>query len=132
MNTNQRSETSQNSITATPTPQGSKVATGVWSGPNILLDVNESGARVEFVCAHGTLSEPLILKDGRFTVPGTFVRERGGPTREGQSERGIPVTYRGELDGERLTLRFSLADDGSDVETFSLTPGTHGRLMKCK
>lgn len=96
------------------------------------MEVTESGARVEFVCAHGTMAEPLILKDGRFTVPGTFVRERGGPTREGQSEKGLPVTYRGEFDGERITLTFSLASDSSDAETFSLTRGTHGRLIKCK
>lgn len=96
------------------------------------MEVTESGARVEFVCAHGTMAEPLILKDGRFTVPGTFVRERGGSTREGQSEKGLPVTYRGEFDGERITLTFSLASDSSDAETFSLTRGTHGRLIKCK
>ena len=134
MNNNQRSEPPKNAVSATPTPQtsNSRVATGTWSGPNISMEVTESGARVEFVCAHGTMGEPLILKDGRFTVPGTFVRERGGPTREGESEKGTPVQYRGEFDGERLTLTFSVAGDGSDAETFSLTRGTHGRLIKCK
>ena len=133
MNNNQRSEPPKNASTATtPQTSNSRVATGTWSGPNISLEVTESGARVEFVCAHGTMDEPLILKDGRFTVPGTFVRERGGPTREGESEKGTPVKYRGEFDGERLTLTFSVAGDGSDAETFSLTRGTQGRLIKCK
>lgn len=134
MNNNQRSEPPKNAVSATPTPQtsNSRVATGTWSGPNISMEVTESGARVEFVCAHGTIGEPLILKDGRFTVAGTFVRERGGPTREGDSEKGTPVKYRGEFDGERITLTFYLAGDDSGTETFSLTRGTHGRLIKCK
>jgi hypothetical protein len=96
------------------------------------MEVTASGARLEFVCAHGTMAEPLTLKDGRFIVRGTYVRERGGPTREGESEKGMPVSYRGEFDGERITLTFSLAGDRSDAETFSLTRGTHGRLIKCK
>ena len=65
MNNNQRSEPPKNAVTATPTPQtsNSRVAMGTWSGPNISMEVTESGARLEFVCAHGTMAEPLILKD---------------------------------------------------------------------
>ena len=134
MNDNPQKKPSPAASTPTPTPKTvhQRVAPGVWGGSNILLEVTEAGARVEFACAHGTLSKPLMLQDGRFDVEGTFVRERGGPVREGEAEKGIPARYRGEVSGEEMTFVLSLTDDGSDAETFKLAKGTHPRLFKCK
>ena len=132
MNDHQNARLTQGAAADAPRTAGDerRVAAGAWGGPHILLDVTETGARVEFDCAHGTLAEPLILKDGRFDVAGTFVRERGGPIREGQQEKGVPARYKGELDGKRMTLTLSFAD--TDEETFTLTHGQAPRLVKCK
>ena len=134
MNDNQHKSSSPAASSPTPSPEtvDQRIAPGVWGGSNILLEVTEAGARVEFACAHGTLSKPLMLKDGRFDVEGTFVRERGGPVREGEGEKGITARYRGEVSGEEMTFVLSLTDDGSDAETFKLTKGAHPRLFKCK
>lgn len=135
MNTTQHPSPPKSEASPTPTPETggkTRVTVGVWGGSNILLDVSEVGARIEFACAHGTLTEPLVLQDGRFDVKGTFVRERGGPIREGAEEKGVPARYRGEVEGERMTLTFSLTADGSDGETFTLTKGVQPRLFKCK
>ena len=131
---NNQNVPSQKTSNSSPTParDGQRLASGAWGGPHVLLEVTETGGRVEFDCAHGTLKEPLMLKDGRFEVDGTFVRERGGPIREGQDEKGIPVRYRGEFDGHYLSLTFSLAGDGTDAETFTLKQGERARLVKCK
>ena len=131
---NNQNAPSQKTSNSSPTParDGQRLASGAWGGQHVLLEVTETGGRVEFDCAHGTLKEPLMLKDGRFEVDGTFVRERGGPIREGQDEKGIPVRYHGEFDGTRLSLTFSLAGDGSDAETFTLKHGERARLVKCK
>ena len=131
---NNQNSPSQKTTNSSPTPAAAsqRLASGGWGGPHALLEVTDTGGRVEFDCAHGTLKGPLTLKDGRFEVDGTFVRERGGPIREGQAEKGIPVRYRGEFDGNQLTLTFSLAADGSDAEKFILKHGERARLVKCK
>ena len=82
------------------------VPEGKWGGHHVRLDVSESGAKFEFDCAHGRLSGPLKLQDGRFTATGTFVRERGRVTLE-DSERGQPVYFKGVVEGSRMTLTFS-------------------------
>ena len=58
----------------------------MWGGTGIQLTVNDATATVEFDCAHGTIDQPLLIdQDGRFDIPGTFVREHGGPIQEGEA-----------------------------------------------
>ena len=65
------------------------VPNGAWGDDHVVLTVTDNGGRVEFDCAHGTLDHPLRLDDrGRFSVPGTFVPERGGPRAAGRGGGG--------------------------------------------
>jgi len=112
---------------------GANVPSGLWNGQHIALSVTGGGATVEFDCAHGTLSGPLTLdRDGRFSVAGTFVRERGGPTREGDDDKSVPATYSGSLKDDTLTINVELTETKESVGVFTLTLGGAGRLFKCR
>jgi hypothetical protein len=108
-----------------------RIPEGKWGGQHVRLDVSGSGAEFEFDCAHGRMSGPLTLKNERFATTGTFVRERGR-VRLDDSEHGQKVYFKGEVHGSRMTLIFSLTEDFSEAETFTLTHGVEARLFKCK
>ena len=120
---------SNNSKTEAMTDQ--RVREGKWGGQHVRLNVSESGAEFEFDCAHGRIVGPLNLQNGRFAATGTFVRETG-PVRLNDDERGQRVYFKGEVEGSRMTLIFSLAEDFSEAETFTLTHGVEAKLFKCK
>jgi hypothetical protein len=107
-----------------------RVPNGDWGGEHVRLSVSDTGAKVEFDCAHGTLDEPLVLDaDGRFDVKGSLVVE-GGPVRLDETRKAQPVRYRGEIDGERMSLEVALEGGGSGG-SFSLTRGGKAKLVKC-
>ena len=108
-----------------------RVPEGKWGGQHVRLEVLESGAEFEFDCAHGRITGPLTVQNGRFATTGTFVREKG-PVRMEDSERGQRVYFKGEVQGSRMTLMFSLTEEFSEAETFTLTHGAEARLFKCK
>jgi len=132
---NQNSEQNP-SPTTNATPRSNtaepRVPTGLWGGEHVRLEVTDAGAGVEFDCAHGTLDAPLVLHDGRFDVPGTFVREHGGPIRSDDVEQGQPARFKGEVAGARMTLTFTLAGTQDAQDTFILTRGEEANLFKCK
>jgi len=108
-----------------------RVPEGKWGGQHVRLEVSGSGAEFEFDCAHGRMTAPLKLQNGRFATTGTFVPE-GGPVRMEDSERGQRVYFKGEVQGSRMTLIFSLTEDFKEAETFTLAHGAEARLFKCK
>jgi hypothetical protein len=113
-------------------PSGAgRIATGPWGGEHVLLTVKDAGADVEFDCAHGRIEEPLVLDDQKqFDARGVFVRERGGPVRQGQTEDTIPARYKGTVNGDAMDL--TVTPEGSDsVGPFSLARGARARLVKC-
>jgi hypothetical protein len=108
-----------------------RVPSGAWGGEHVSLAVEPAGGRIEFDCSHGTLDQPLDLDaSGRFDVRGTLVGE-GGPARKDETESARPARYRGETDGQRMTLGVTL-EGGDDAGSFSLTRGGHARLVKCR
>lgn len=110
------------------------VATGVWGGEHIRLQVTDNGASLEYDCAHGTIDQPLKLDaEGRFEVKGTHTRERGGPVRRDERPDNQPARYTGRVEGQTMTLKVLLIDSPSaTAETYTLTQGAAGRLMKCR
>ena len=105
---------------------------GDWGGNHINLNVGEGSATIEFDCAHGHIQGPLVVDDqGKFQWRGTFTMERGGPVRQGESERSQPATYSGEIKGNTMTLSLKISD-ADDAETFTLEKGKTGKLVKCK
>jgi len=47
-----------------PVETNDKLARGVWGGQHIRAEVTDSGADIEFDCAHGTIDQPIVL-DGK-------------------------------------------------------------------
>lgn len=108
---------------------------GIWSGTGVTLQITASGAEVEFDCAHGTIDEHFQTKsDGSFEVGGTFVPE-GGPVRvpvDGvPQEKKLSATYRGRIEGDKMTLEVTVPETGANLTGLSLVRGQPARLRKC-
>ena len=97
------------------------------------MDVNDSGADIEFDCARGSISQRLALDaQGRFKLQGTYKAETPAPAAEdgGSTGSGVTATYTGVLNGSSLRLVVSI--EGQDMpRTFDLLQGDQGHLAKC-
>jgi len=105
---------------------------GQWGGEHVSLMVSTTSASLEFDCAHGTVEEaPLLDSEGQFSLHGVYVREHGGPMREGESEDRHPALYSGQLQGSRVTLSIRLTDDDTQIGPYTAQLGEQPRLFKC-
>lgn len=119
--------------------EGKKISTGMggvqpgpWGGEHIALTVTQMGASFEIDCAHGTIDEALKLDgNGRFSATGVYVRERGGPDREGQRPDSNPARFTGWTDGQRMTLTITLSDTGQTIMEFNLVRNKEPQMTKC-
>lgn len=103
-------------------PTSSRVAPGPWGGDRILLTVTDSGGTLQQFCAQGTIDRPLMLdSSGRFDAAGSYMRQRGGPAREGDIH---PARFTGSTDGMTLTLTVTQTDDGQVFGPFSMRFGS--------
>ncbi len=112
---------------------GTAVPEGSWGGVHIGMEVTDKNTAIEFDCAHGTISEQLALdREGRFRAKGTYVREHGGPIREGETPVSHPAIYSGNVHSKAMTLTVTLTDSSENVGTFTLTQGSEGQVFKCR
>lgn len=104
---------------------------GQWGGQHISMQVTDAGAKIEYDCAHGRIEEKIAPNaDGKFEAKGVHVRERGGPTRQGEDHEQ-PAIYRGSIKDDTMTLTVELARNNESAGTFTLTQGSSGRIRKC-
>jgi len=116
-----------------PAETNDKLAAGVWGGQHIRAEVTESGADIEFDCAHGAIVQPIVLDGkGGFDLKGKFAPEHAGPIRRDQEDNSRSVRYVGKVKGEELTLTISDLNTKESLGDFTLTHGSDGRLMKCR
>ncbi len=105
--------------------------TGTWGGKDVSVNITETGATVEYSCAEGTISQPIMLdKNGNFDVKGVYVAEHGGPVRIGE-DNSRPARYSGRIDGDKMTLTVTLTDKKETIGTYALTYGAITHLVKC-
>jgi hypothetical protein len=105
---------------------------GTWGGNQISMEVTEEGARIEFDCAHGIVTEPIrVDRHGKFRALGTHFRESGGPQRVDSEEKGVAVVYSGTTDGKTATFTITNSATDEVIGSFSLTRGKRIRLHKC-
>ena len=100
---------------------------GKWGSPSALLEVTATAAVIRFdFCANGTLTAPVLLTpDGRFDVPGTYVRNIG-PAISAKSARYVGLWRRASVTVAVL-LSDPLGPNDSDVVgPFDLSPGHPG------
>lgn len=104
-----------------------------WGGRDISLQINASGATIEFDCAHGTITDPMPpIAGGVFSVAGTYTPEMGGPVQKNNPPRDLPATYRISISGDTMRLEVILADRSRQPSPFMLTRGTAGKVIKCR
>ena len=106
-------------------------AAGNWGGEHVGLVTTDSGARLDFDCANGSIDQPITPDgQGRFDVTGTYVREGPGPVRPDQL-RGQPARYRGRIEGNTMTLSVELAGTDVSIGTYTLVRDRLPRIRKC-
>jgi hypothetical protein len=115
------------------TPTGpSRLPAGAWGGDHISMSVAENSTHLELDCAHGDIpGVPTLDRRGQFEVAGTFVREHGGPIREGETPDSHPAIYSGRVASTTLTLSIRLSDSHESIGSFILVSGSSGRVFKC-
>src|SRR5215813_12209419 len=100
-----------NQSTNSSTQNGRALANGIWGGQGISLEINDSGAEINYDCAHGSINGKIVPdRVGKFVAKGSHVPEHGGAVREDENRSGQPVTYQGSIDGETMTLTVTLSD----------------------
>jgi hypothetical protein len=105
---------------------------GAWGGEHVALTIAATGAALEFDCAHGSIEERIVPDaDGGFDVAGIYVREHGGPVREGEPPDSHPARYTGRIDGSRMTLTVLLTDDPAFAASYTLRRGEPPQVYRC-
>ena len=116
-----------------PAAPAKAVPNGVWGGEHIRMEVNDSGADIEFDCARGSISQPLRLDgNGRFKVQGIYMAQTPAPAAvdAGLTASGVKATYTGTVSGSSLRLEVFI--EGQDTpRIFDLIHGDQGHLAKC-
>jgi len=109
-----------------------KIQAGSWGGDQIKVKVEANNASIEYSCAHGTISGPLVVDSkGRFKLTGTHTAEMGGPTRSDAASRSRPAVYTGTVNGKKMTLTVTLTDSNEVAGTFTVVLGEESRLFRC-
>ncbi|HKB09446.1 MAG TPA: hypothetical protein VKD69_02290 [Vicinamibacterales bacterium] len=110
----------------------SNVRTGRWGGPHVAMTVTPERTDLEFDCGSASVDGAIPTdRDGAFTVTGTFLQERPGPTRpDGPPSR--PMRLTGRVNDDAMTINVRLTDSNEDLGSFTLAFGADARLVKCK
>ena len=110
-----------------------RVATGNWGSRNVSMEVTDTGARLQFGCAHGDIPRPITLDgDGSFSVRGVFIPETPGPTREDVPPVNRPALYSGTVQDKTMTLNITLTDKDEKLGPFTLEQGKGGGMRRCR
>ena len=105
----------------------------MWGGEHIRLEVTDSGANIEYDCAHGTIDESIVLdSEGNFDVKGKYTPQHGGPIRRDEESNNHAVRYVGNARDKQLTLTIAIPDKKETIGNFTLAHGSEGRVMKCR
>jgi hypothetical protein len=119
-------------MSATGIEPDSALKTGQWGGPHISMTVASASTDIEFDCGRATVPGAIETdRNGAFTVNGTFLQERPGPTTpNGPTQR--PMRLSGTVTGDEMQVSIVLTDSREDIGSFTLAFNTTARLVKCK
>jgi hypothetical protein len=106
---------------------------GVWGGKHIRFEVTESGANVEYDCAHETVEGKIVVDgQGRFNVYGLHYEEHGGPVRSGDDANAYRVRLSGRVGGSLMKLTVTRAGTRKVIGTFALARDREAEVFKCR
>lgn len=116
----------------TRSPVPDRLPEGSWGGEHVDVTAGTAGVAFQFDCAHGKVDGPIRLEaDGAFSVPGSYVRERGGPVGVDETEQPEPAVYAGRLQGVRLTFSVRLTDSSTEVGPFAAVLSARPNVFRC-
>ena len=114
---------------ATVAPAGP--VTGEWGGAHIGMSLTGAGGTIEYDCASGRLSEPIVPgSDGGFQVQGTHTPGHGGPAIEGEILPVYRVRFTGNVQGGRMTMT-GRVENGVILGPFMLRRGAESGIFRC-
>jgi hypothetical protein len=112
-------------------PPPGVAVTGNWGGPHIGLTLTESGGTLQYDCAAGSLTGPLVPRaGGSFDVPGTHTPGHGGPEIEGVVMPTYRTGFTGTVRGDRMTLT-GRVENGVTLGPFILQRGAEPGIFRC-
>ena len=111
-------------------PPAGVPVTGQWGGPHIGLTLDETGGRIDYDCAGGTIGPVVPAGDGSFTAAGTHTPGHGGPARQGEVPAVHAATFSGTVSGDRMTLQGRVAT-GVTLGPFTLRRGAEPGIFRC-
>ncbi len=119
----------------TPPPKSAsspnQLSSGIWGGNSASLEISDGKWSLEFDCANGTISEPIVLdNEGHFEVPGLYVREGPGPVRQGGNRQSQAI-YSGVVKDDTMTLSIRMDGSSDELLNVTLARSKQGRLRKC-
>jgi hypothetical protein len=118
--------------TASAVAPDSSLKAGRWAGPHVSMVVTSERTDIEFDCGQASVDGAIPLdRDDAFSVTGTFVQERPGPTTPNGPPRR-PMRLTGSIKNDTMDMRVMLTDQNEDLGSFTLAFGADARLVKCK
>ena len=115
-----------------PGAQAQSVEIGSWGGDQVAMDVAETGATLEFSCAHGTIAGALLLDDaGGFAADGLYFQEHGGPISDKDVTQPVKARYEGNVAGDSMSLTIINLDTQEKIGAFNLGFGAAAKINKC-
>jgi hypothetical protein len=111
-------------------PSASVALSGSWGGTHVGLVLEESGGRLEYDCASGTIGPIAPRRDGTFEAEGSHTPAAGGPEIVGQVRPTYLTRFRGSVRGDRMTLTGTL-QNGVVLGPFELRRGVEPIIFRC-
>lgn len=109
-----------------------RVPNGNWGGNDMGMVVTDTGATLEYDCASGAITQPLLLDgSGHFNWTGVHHIEHGGPIFEGEPQNTHAARYTGSATSNRITITITLTDTTYPTQTYTLVRGANPRVYKC-
>jgi predicted SnoaL-like aldol condensation-catalyzing enzyme len=114
-------------------PGRTNIPLGEWGGDRIAIVTHDTGATIQYDCAHGSIDEPIVVNNdtGRFDVRGTHVYEHGGPIRQDEPPNDHPARYTGVISGNVMTMTVTTTDENKTIGTYTAYLGKQSRIHKC-
>jgi hypothetical protein len=108
------------------------VLDGTWGGEHMGMVVSDSGARIEYDCAAGAITEPLLVSsDGNFSWRGVFYPGHGGPAMIGEVPEPHAAQYSGRVTGNTMLIVLRVTDSLNITQSYTLTRGGNPSIVRC-
>ncbi|MFH1570918.1 MAG: hypothetical protein ABIL09_23190 [Gemmatimonadota bacterium] len=108
------------------------LASGVWGGQGVRLDLTDSGGTLTFDCGGGRLLAPLAPdRGGHFRVQGEYLPGQPGPVRQDEVPEPWPAVYAGTVSDGGMALSVYVEGKDAPWATYALRPGEEPLLHLC-